>query len=384
MALDRRFEFCLSTRILSGQGLSAQLAEEATRLGARQILLLTDAGVQRAGLLDPLAQALSRVVAVTVFDQTPPGSSPATIQAVVEQVRTMGADVLVALGGGTVLDTAKCARVLAAEGRLAELPIGPFPGGSAPALFAVPTTAGSGAEVTSIAYIYDEALRRRRAVRHPALAPDLALLDPLLTYTLPPLLTAATGMHALSHAVEAFESTRSSMLSDSMAIFAIDAIATYVRDATHNGEDRDARSALQTAAAMAGVAFTNTAPGLVSALADVVSGRYNIHPGPVHGLLLPFVMEFNAVAVPNRYQRIARAMGIHAGGRAEVDVIGDSITEVRGMVADCNLPLRLRDIGIPRDALPGIAREVAGSHTLSATPRPVSADALGALLDEAW
>jgi alcohol dehydrogenase class IV len=384
MVSDSGFEFCLGPRVIYGEGRSGLIDQELAGLGARRALLVTDSGVRRAELVGGVADALARAVELSaVVDDVPPGSSPATIEALAAQARDAKVDLIVALGGGTVIDSAKCARALAAGGSLAELEAGAALAASPIRLVAIPTTAGSGSEVSDAAYIYDESQRRRRYLRAAALAPDLALLDPLLTYTLPPLLTAATGMHALSHAVEAFESTCSSVFVDSLALFAIDLIANYLRDATHSGDDANARSALLNASAMAGIAFTNSAPGAVSALADAISGSYNIHSGAVHALLLPFVMQFNSAAAPNRYQRIARAMGIHAGGRAEVDVIGDSVTEVRSMAADCNLPLRLRDLGIAQEDLAGLA-EIAAASSQRFNPRETSVDDLLGLLREAW
>lgn len=379
---EDHFEFRLGPRIVCQPGLAAQVGLEAARYGTR-VLLVTDAGVRRAGLLEPIISSITAHLAlVGVFDAAQTTATPATIATGAAMARDHGADLLVAVGGGSVIDVAKCIAIQAASSTplpeaLAEQGLRPLP------LIAIPTTAGTGSEVNSEAGIYGTDGRRLR-LRNPALAPVLTLLDAELTRSLPPSLTAATGMHALSNAVEAFVSTSSSLPVESLALYAIDIIANYLRDATHDGNDLGARSKLLVAASMAGMALSNASAGIVGAMAEAVAAPYSIHLGVVHSLLLPYGMQFNYSAVPNRYQRVARALGIQAGGRAEVDVIGDSITETRSLAADCNLPLRLRDLGVAHEHLPDLAAAAAADEVLGYNPRPATAADILAILDEAW
>lgn len=381
-----RFEFSLGPRIIYARGLAASVGVEGARLGARRALLVADTTLHQAGLLETLKQSIAaELTLAAVFDRTPPNSSLEAVEAGVALAREARVDAVIAVGGGSTIDTAKAIRLLlAAGGSLVDWLGGLRLTGPLPPLIAMPTTAGTGSEVSPAIHICDQSGRRRLRLSNPALLPTLALLDPQLTFRLPPLLTAATGMHALSHAIEAFVSTATSPFADSMALYAIDLIASYLRDATHTPDDGVAREAMLVASTMAGLAFVNAGPGIVGAMAEAIGSAFDIHPGAVHSILLPFGMQFNSVAVPNRYQRIARVLGIVAGGRPEVDVIGDSVTEVRSMSADCNLPLRLRDVGIATGALDGLAEVAAADEALRSNPRPAAAAEIKAIFDEAW
>jgi alcohol dehydrogenase len=218
------------------------------------------------------------------------------------------------------------------------------------------------------------------------LAPNLAVLDPKLTISLPPDLTSATGMDALTHAIEAFVGTNANPVSDSLALQAIDMISNNLRGATYSGGDLEARSQMLIASCIAGIAFSSGGGslGVVHALSHAVGGAFDVHHGTANAILLPHGMRFNSTAMVNRFARIARAMGVNAGGRAEEDVIVDGIEAVRSLAADCLLPTRLRDVGVPEDALPALAEAAIGDAAIFTNPRPISAaDALG-LLRAAW
>jgi alcohol dehydrogenase len=290
-----------------------------------------------------------------------------------------------AVGGGSPLDSAKCIRMLLhGQGHLLDYqgynvltePLLP--------MVAIPTTAGTGSEVTPFAVIRDDDAGMKVTFASPYLAPDLALLDPLLTRSLPPLLTAATGMDALTHAVEAFVSTDNNPISDSLCLYAVDMISSNLREATNNGSDLDARGQMLLASCMAGIAFANSFLGLTHALAHAVGGLFPIHHGTVNSILLPHGMRFNSVLVPNRYGRIARAMGVNAGGRPEIEVVADGIAAVITLAQDCGLPTRLRDVGVPAEALPSLAEIATTDASIFNNPRSASADELRALLEAAW
>jgi alcohol dehydrogenase class IV len=253
-------------------------------------------------------------------------------------------------------------------------------------MVAIPTTAGTGSEVTSWAVIRDEVAQVKLAFSSPFLAPDLAVLDPRMTLTLPPRLTAATGLDALTHAIESFVGTNANMISDSLALQAIDIISNNLRTATFSGDDLEARGQMLVASCIAGMAFSSGGGslGIVHALAHSVGGVFEVHHGTANAILLPYGMQFNSVIVPNRYVRIARALGVNAGGRAEEDVIADGIDAARLLSYDCGLPARLRDVGVPEDALPSIAEMAVGDAAIFTNPRPVTVDELTEVLRAAW
>jgi alcohol dehydrogenase len=253
-------------------------------------------------------------------------------------------------------------------------------------MVAIPTTAGTGSEVTNWSVIRDEQSQRKLSFVSPFLAPDLAILDPELTLTLPPRLTAATGMDALVHAIESFVGANANPIGDSLALQAIDMISNSLRDATYEGDDLDARGSMLVAACIAGIAFSSGGGslGLVHALAHAVGGAFDVHHGTANAIILPHGMGFNSVAVPNRFARIARAMGVNSGGRPEEDVIADGIEAVRVLAADCGLPSRLRDVGVPEDALMALAEAAVGDAAIFTNPRAVSAEDALAVAQAAW
>jgi alcohol dehydrogenase len=380
------FEFQSRTRVLYKSGLVNELGHEAGRLGTR-VLIVADQGVAQAGLLDRVRVGLGDVAVVGVFAEVPPNSSVAVVERGAAYAREVGADLLVAVGGGSPIDTAKAIRILLTEGgklhdyegyNVLERPLVP--------MIAIPTTAGTGSEVTAWAVIRDEAAHLKLAFSSVFLAPELAVLDPEMTRTLPPRLTAATGLDALTHAIESFVGTNANPISDSLALQAIDMIANNLRAATHLGEDLEARSQMLIASCIAGIAFSSGGGslGIVHALAHSVGGAFEVHHGTANAILLPHGMRFNSVAVPNRFSRIARALGVNAGGRAEEDVIADGVEAVRSLAVDCLLPMRLREVGVPEDALPSIAETALGDAASFTNPRPITYDDAFGVLRAAW
>lgn len=382
------FEFQLRPRVLYRPGLVREIGKELARLQVRRAFIVADAGVERAGLLDAVRDGLAgHVELVGVYTDVPANSSVSAVERGAARARAANADVIVAVGGGSPIDTAKAMRILLSENgslldhqgyNLIERPLMP--------MVAVPTTAGTGSEVTAWAVIRDEDAGVKVSFSSPFLAPDLAVLDPEMTLTLPPQLTAATGMDALTHAIESFVGQNSNPITDSLALQAIDMISNNLRAAVHSGRDIDARGNMLIASCIAGVAFSSGGGclGIVHAIAHAVGGVFEVHHGTANSIILPHGMRFNSVAVPNRYSRIARAMGVNAGGRPEQDVIEDGVAAVAQLAADCGLPLRLRDVGVPEEALPAIADAALGDAAIFTNPRPATADDVLAVARAAW
>lgn len=380
------FEFSLGTRVLYQIGLAAELGQVISNaLPQRRAFIVADKGVINAGLLEPIKTGISPVEIVGLFDDVPANSSVAKVAEGAAAARDAGADLIIAVGGGSPIDTAKGIRILLTLGgtipdyegyNVIDTPLTP--------LVAIPTTAGTGSEVTPIAVILDETDQRKISIVSRYLTPDLAILDPLMTRTLPPHLTAATGMDALSHAIETYVSTENNPFSDSLALAAIDIIANYLRDAVHDGTNMEARSQLLIAATMAGIACGNSLFGVVHALSHAVGGKFPVHHGTANAIFLPPGMRFNSEVAPERYVRIARAMGVNVGGRNNAEVIADGITAVHTLTADCGLPTRLRDVGVPREALPELAGLAAVEPAIFNNPRPATPEQLLAMLEEVW
>lgn len=380
------FEFLLRPRVLYKAGLVNELGHEIERMGGKRAVVIADEGVVRAGLIDRVCAGLAGGIDVVgIFTDVPANSSVAVVEQAAVYARDLNADLLVAVGGGSPIDTAKCMRILLTEGgklhdyegyNLLDRPLTP--------MIAIPTTAGTGSEVTPFAVIRDEQAHLKMTFSSPFLAPDLAVLDPQMTRTLPQRLTAATGMDALTHAIESFVSSEANPISDSLGLYAIDMISNNLRAATHTGDDMEARGQMLVASCMAGMAFSSGFVGIIHAMAHAIGGVFEVHHGTANSILLPYGMQFNSVAVPNRFSRIARAMGVNAGGRAEEDVIADGITAVCSLAADCMLPARLRDVGVPEDALPALAETALGDAAIFTNPRPATLDEVIELLRAAW
>jgi alcohol dehydrogenase class IV len=382
------FEFRLRPRVLYKVGLVGEIGPEIAQLGARRALIVADEGVAHAGLLDRIQAGLAgHVEVVGAFTAVPADSSIATVEQGVAYARAQGAELLIAVGGGSPIDTTKAMRILLTEGgrlhdyqgyNVLSRPLIP--------MVAIPTTAGTGSEVTDWAAIRDEGAHLKLSFSSTYLAPDLAILDPELTRTLPRELTAATGMDALVHAIEAFVGANTNPISDSLALQAIDMISNSLRDATYVSDDLDARGQMLIAACIAGIAYSSggSSLGIVHALSHAVGGMYDVHHGLINSIILPHGMAFNSAAVPNRFARIARAMGVNSGGRPEDDVIADGIEAVRVLAADIGLPNRLRDVGVPEGMLPALAEAALGDAAMLTNPRPAALEDMLAVGQAAW
>ena len=379
------FEFSLGARVLYNAGIAREIGSLAEEFDARRVFVVADKGVVNVGLLAPVLAGLEGKL-VGVFDEVPPNSSLTAVVKGTLAAREAEADLLVAVGGGSPIDTAKAMRILLTlGGELTDYEGYNIINQRLMPMIALPTTAGTGSEVTPYAVIKDEeAGRKISGIVSRYIVPDLAVLDPELTRSLPPGLTAATGMDALSHAVEAYVSTNGNPFSDSMALAAIDLIATYLRDAVQQGNNLEARGQMMIASCMAGIACASTLFGVIHAISHTVGGLYPIHHGTLNSIAMPLSMQYNSVVTPERYVRIARAMGVNVGGRSDEEVIADGISAVATLAADCGLPIRLREVGVPEEALPELAAISLHDGTMFTNPRAATEEELLELLRAMW
>jgi len=320
-----------------------------------------------------------------IFDDVPPNSEVQVVERGAEIAAAAGCDMLIALGGGSVMDTAKGMNVLLSEGGslldyegagLITHPLRPF--------IAIPTTAGTGSEVTIAAVIRDEAQGLKLEFNSPFMMPDLAILDPELTVSLPPGLTAATGMDALTHAIESVISTGSQPLSDALAIGAIKLIAANLRQAVAHGDDLEARGNMLLAANMAGIAFSNALLGIVHAMAHPCGGRYGVPHGIANSILLPYGMEYNLPACADRLAEVAAALGVDTRGMDDEAAALAGIAAVRQLAADCGLPARLSEVGVPRDGLAQLAADSQGDAMMMTNPLYAGEEEVLALYEAAY
>jgi alcohol dehydrogenase len=295
--MEQYFEFFTPTKILAGDRAIAHIPFELSLSGSKRPLLITDAGVGRAGLVNTLFDGIkdSQITVGAQFDKTPPDSSVETVSLVADLYRQNGCDSLLAIGGGSVLDTAKAANILVSynSNDLLEFVGAGIIQKRLDPLIAIPTTAGTGSEVTCVAVITDQKQGRKFLFTSPYLLPDVAVIDPEMTISLPPLMTAASGVDALTHAIEAYTCLAKNPLSDAYSTAAISLIAEHLPEVVKKPKQKSGRYNMALAATMAGAAFSNSMVGMVHTLGHSVGSLCGVPHGVAMNILLPFVLEYN-------------------------------------------------------------------------------------------
>ena len=389
------FEFSSPVKVVSGFRALEHIAFELETRGSRCPMIVSDKGVVGAGLTDVVMEAIKTGGGQIgpLFDDVPPDSSMEAVEAGAGIYLQSGCDALIAVGGGSVMDTAKAINIMATEG------------GSDPRRFAgynnlkhrlkpliaIPTTAGTGSEVTAVSVIKDAAAGAKTFFYSQFLLPDVAVLDPRMTLKLPPMITAATAMDALTHAVEAYTCLAKNPLSDAYAEAATRRIAKWLVPVLENPGDESGRLALAEAAAMAGIAFSNSPVGLVHALAHTVGAMYGVHHGAANSIFLPAVLRFN---MPACREELAELLLYLAGPDVYAATPADqraeeSVSRIEALKESahrlCGLPRTLSETGkVPREALPEVAARSLDDGTMVMNPVDVTYDDALAVLEKAW
>jgi alcohol dehydrogenase class IV len=382
------FTFSTTRSIICGPGKAAEMGPIARPLLGDRVLLVTDAGLWRSLLLEPCRSSLlASGVTVRIFDDVVADPPEAVVLAAVAAAIAHQATGVLAIGGGSPMDVAKLAALLACSGEnLADIyGVGNARGPRLP-LMLVPTTAGTGSEVTPIS-IVTTGDAEKKGVVSPILLPDAALLDPELTLGLPPAITAATGVDAMVHAIEAYASAspNNNPVSRALAREALRLLGANIREAVHNGQNRDARGAMLLGSLLAGQAFANSPVAAVHALAYPLGGHYHIPHGLSNALVLPHVLAFNLPAAAATYGEIAADVFPELGQVPDSNRAERFVESLAELSADLNLPTRLRDMQIGENALAMLATDaMKQTRLLVNNPRPLTeADAL-AIYRAAW
>lgn len=378
-----QFSYYLPTKIIFGQPALKGLQNELADLNAKQLLLVSDSGLAQLGLVEQFVTELNQAG----FNTTPftgVSSNPTTTQvaAGLALAREQKVQALIALGGGSAIDVAKgIAMLLANGGTYADYQWGgrAITQRSYPVL-AIPTTAGTGSEVSKVAVIVDPDNPFKKGVLSPLMFPHAAILDPHLTRSLPAWLTAATGMDAFIHALETFIGKRANPFTDQFALAALQTIWTMLPRVTANGQDMEARQAMMLAALWAGTAMDHSGLGLVHALSGPFTSRLHLHHGLANALLLPYVMRFNFPAVSiARRQKLVQVLGLSANSDNEAMV--KALTQ---FVHNLGLPTRLNDLDVSLDNVDWdtIAEETTRMILINNNPRPAPAADCRTILNE--
>jgi len=375
------FEFNTVGRIINGLDSSMQLAAQCRQLGVERPLLVTDPGLMAIGLVQPVLSALQNEgLSTLVFDQVREDPPEATVLAAAEMARNGNVDGVIAVGGGSSMDVAKVVAVLlGGEQALPELYGVAQVTGSRLPLILVPTTAGTGSEVTPVAVI-TTGQTTKAGVSSPVLLPDVAILDAGLTLGLPAAVTAMTGVDAMVHAIEAYTSRhKKNPLSDNLAIHALDLLSRNIRTAVHSGSDRQARENMLLGACLAGQAFANAPVAAVHALAYPLGGHYHIPHGLSNSLVLPAVLEFNMTEASGLYAELVEVvLGKSIAGSDEAKTVA-LIAALRQLIDDVELPATLRAAKVQEHDLEMLAEDaMLQQRLLVNNPRDVAyEDALG-------
>ena len=375
-----KFTFETTPKVICEQGAAQRLAEIARGLGMSQVFLVTDIGLMKAGLIDGALTSLSEAgVKVTVFSDVLADPPEVSVQAAVKAAALVHADGVIGFGGGSSLDTAKLVALLVKTPQ--ELPtiygIGLARGPRLP-LIQVPTTAGTGSEVTPIAILTTPS-HEKKGVVSPLLYPDVAVLDSLLTLGLPPAITAMTGVDAMVHAIEAFTSrSKKNALSDALAIKALQLLYANLPAAVSDGKDAQVRENMLLGSLLAGMAFANAPVGAVHALAYPLGGHYQLPHGLTNSLVLLPVLKFNLPAAESLYAELGRAILPELNSVSDALAASNFIEAIAAHVITMPYAQRLREVGVKEHELEMLARDAMNvQRLLINNPRDVQfADAL--------
>jgi alcohol dehydrogenase class IV len=352
--------FRTTPRVVMGPGAIQGVGAEVQALGGSRVLIVTDPGIIQAGLLTPVQDSLEAAgIEFRVFSDVDPDPRYQTIDACLAAAEDIRPDCVIGLGGGSPIDVAKsAAMMLGNKGSIADyfgVDLVPQPG--APALV-IPTTAGTGSEVTPIVILSDEGEKLKKGVVSGHLFPKTAVLDPVLTLGLPPAVTAATGMDALIHAIEAYTSVNATGLTDMFAARAIELIADNLRTAVAQGGNLEARSAMLEGSLLAGIAFANAGVTAVHAFAYPIGAEFHIPHGVANTLMLAPVMRFNLVGNVTKFAEIAALMGEITDHLSDREAAERSVAAVMDLADDLGVPKSLGQFGVQEEHLPDLAAGV--------------------------
>lgn len=318
-------QFRVATTVHMGNGSSRNLLDGVQAIGVRRVTAITDRGVRSTGMIDALVQPLLDAgIAIDIDDNVKPNPRDTDCQIGVERAREHGSELFVAIGGGSPIDQAKTIAMLITNGGVARdwQLTRPFDQDPLP-LIAVPTTAGTGSEVTTVAVITDTERMFKMTLGDPRMAPLTAYIDPELTRSVPKGTTAATGMDALTHAIEAYTGVPRNPVSDGLAIRAMRLIAKHLVPAVDDGSDLTARAGMMYASTIAGMAFGNADVGSVHCISEAIGGLYDTPHGIANSVFLPWVFAFNMHVDLVRHADVAECLGIDRTGRSDADVAAE-------------------------------------------------------------
>lgn len=386
------FSWVNRTRILYAPSVRKELAFELSQLGGSNVVLFTDKGVSKAGISQKIVEQISNseLKLAGIFDNIQQDARMTNINDGAEYYRSCGADCMVVVGGGSVMDTAKAVNILIGTGLDDFKPLAEQAGlwedaKPLPPHIAFPTTAGTGCEVTNAMVVLDVESKSKLSVTHPYCNSDIAMLDPELTLSLPPKITAFTGMDALTHAIEGVSSVGAEPIADALGLHAIRLISKYLPIAVNEPENIEARGNMLIASTMAAMCFCNTMTGATHATAHALGALHGMPHGMANAIMLPLVMEFNIEECPERYAVIADALGLQVHEDEISTAASKSVQAIRELKELIGLTETLRDYGVKNDPehFGPLVELAASDGQISYNPRYVEENDLLRLFNQA-
>ena len=377
------FEFHLPTKIHFGYNKIKQLGNLPFKV--KRAFIVTDKGVLNSGLIEHVTKILKdNQISYVVYDEVEPDPSVETVDKVAQVFQQEEGDALIAIGGGSPIDTAKGVRVIASNGGSIRdyAGVNLIKQASNIPLIAIPTTSGTGSEVTIFAVLSDCEENRKVTVTSPFVAPDISIVDPKMTMTAPPKITAASGFDAFAHGAETFVSRIAQPASDVLALSAMSTVSRYLRRAVYNGEDVEARIKMAEASLLAGMAFNQSFLGLTHAIGSAVSGHAHVSHGVAIGLLLPGVIRYNSISLMDKYVEMAsvfRDIDLSLPDREITDQFIEEVTRLRD---DVGLPQKLQQVGVKEEQLKAIANDSVKSGMWKFNPRRATEEEILGLLKQ--
>ena len=356
-----------------GAGSRKVIAEEVAKRGYKKALVVTDKDLVKFGVAAQVTDVLKAAgIPFEMFDEVKPNPTVKNVKNGIAAFKAAGADFIVAIGGGSSMDTSKAVGIIINNPEFADVTslegVANTKKKSVPVI-ALPTTAGTAAEVTINYVITDEENVKKMVCVDPNDIPTLAIIDPELMLSMPRGLTAATGMDALTHAIEGLITLGAWEMSDMFEIKAIEMIAKWLPKAVENPSDIEARDGMATAQYIAGMAFSNVGLGLVHGMAHPLGAYYDIPHGVANALLLPFVMEYNKEAAKAKYRTIAEAMGVDTSALDDDQAAQAAVDAVKALAVKVRIPQHLSELGVPESGLPTLAQAAFNDVCTPGNPR---------------
>ena len=363
--------------ILAGMGSLERLGEEAKALGTNKALMVTDKGVVASGIGEK-AQALLKKegIELDIFDKVVPDPDIGCAEACIEMAKRDKYDLILGVGGGSSMDIASAVSVMCTNpGTVRDyLGINLVKNPGIPTIL-IPTTAGTGAEVTPNAILTDVEAKLKKAIVSPYILPRVAIVDPLLSVSMPPQVTSSSGIDALTHAVESYTSNKATIMTDLFAREAIILIGQSLRTAVANGNNLQARYDMSIGSLYAGIALANAGVTAVHALAYPLGGQFKVAHGIANGLLLPYVMEFNVLGDVPKFAQIAQSLGEKAEQLALLEQAYRAANAVKAIYKDLKIPQSLTELGVPKEAISDMAKAAMNvTRLMGNNPRAMTAE----------